>query len=279
VRGLGCDSPGLLGRGDLPLHDVNNKAVRELVGKMTDAGLSANTIRIHFNVVRMTVASAVDENGEQLYPRKWNHDFIQLPIVKNERRPTITENELHTILTNAKGRYRVLFTLLPGTGLRIGEALGLRAQDFGPDCRTLSVQQSVWHCQPQEPKTLNAIRIIDLPEPLARIVREYITKPGYLFATRDGKPLSTGNVRKALKRAAGRAVGFHAFRRFRAAVLRKARVPEDIIKMWLGHARNLTDVYAMQLREDVAFRQEWAARAGLGFDVCANCDNRVENVA
>ena len=202
---------------------------------------------------------------------------------RSEQVKAMTEEQIAVFLPDARkllGRdLTALFVLLAETGLRIGEALGLRAQDFGPDCRTLSVQQSVWHCQPQEPKTLNAIRIIDLPEPLARIAREYITKPGYLFATRDGKPLSTGNVRKALKRAAGRAVGFHAFRRFRAAVLRKARVPEDIIKMWLGHARNLTDVYAMQLREDVAFRQEWAARAGLGFDVCANCDNRVENVA
>jgi integrase len=27
----------------------------------------------------MVVASAVDERGEQIYTRKWNHDFIDLP--------------------------------------------------------------------------------------------------------------------------------------------------------------------------------------------------------
>ena len=96
-------------------------------------------------------------------------------------------------------------------------------------------------------------------------MRQYINQPGYLFATRKGKPLSHRNVRRALKRAAGRSIGFHAFRRFRAAVLRKARVPEDLIKLWLGHAGNITDDYAAQLREDVAFRQEWAARVGVGF--------------
>jgi hypothetical protein len=39
----------------------------------------------------------------------------------------------------------------------------------------LNIQQSVWNGQPQTPKTENAIRTIDLPEPLARIVREHAT--------------------------------------------------------------------------------------------------------
>ncbi len=63
-------------------------------------------------------------------------------------------------------------------------------------------------------------------------------------------------------------VGFHAFRRFRTSVLRKARVPEDLVKLWLGHAsKSVADDYARQLREDVPFRQEWAQRVGLGFSM------------
>ena len=42
------------------------------------------------------------------------------------------------------------------------------------------------------------------------------------------------------------------------------------LKMWLGHARNLTDLYAAQLQDDVAFRRDWCERAGLGF----KCDTR-----
>jgi predicted RecB family nuclease len=44
--------------------------------------------------------------------------------------------------------------------------------------------------------------------------------------------------------------------------------PEDLIGLWLGHAElSVTDLYARQLREDVAFRQEWAERCGLGFEL------------
>jgi integrase len=220
-------------------------------------------------VVKLVVASAVNEEGEQIYPRTWNHDFIGLPIVRKDKqhRPTISQAELEEILSIAKGHYAVLFALLAGTGLRIGEALGLKTSDLTLDCRVLRVQRSIWRGQQQEPKTPSAIRVIDLPEALARVLREYITgKNGYLFATRKGRPLLARNVRRALH-ATGAKVGFHAFRRYRAAVLRKARVPEDLITLWLGHARNLTDRYAAQLREDVAYRTEWAERAGLGFEL------------
>jgi hypothetical protein len=52
----------------------------------------------------MVVASAVNTEGEQVYPRKWNHNFIGMPILKREEqhRPTVTEAELGEILATAK---------------------------------------------------------------------------------------------------------------------------------------------------------------------------------
>jgi hypothetical protein len=61
--------------------------------------------------------------------------------------------------------------------------------------------------------------------------------------------------------------GYHAFRRFRFAVLRKAGVPDDLIKQWLGHSQNLIDLYAAQLRYDETYRREWCEKAGLGFEL------------
>jgi integrase len=66
---------------------------------------------------------------------------------------------------------------------------------------------------------------------------------------------------------AGRQGGYHAFRRFRFAILRKAGVPDDLIKLWLGHSQNLMDVYAAQLRLDMAYGREWCDRDGLGFEL------------
>ena len=126
-----------------------------LIEKMNDAGLSAQSIVNYTKVVKMVVASAVNDEGEQIYPRKWNHDFVGLPVLKKEEqhRPTVTETEVEEILTSTKGRYTVLFALLAGTGLRIGEALALRTTDLSSDRRVLFVRHSIWHGQEQQPKT------------------------------------------------------------------------------------------------------------------------------
>ncbi len=61
-------------------------------------------------------------------------------------------------------------------------------------------------------------------------------------------------------------MGFHAFRRFRTAHLRKSRVPWDLEKFWLGHAnKSVTDKYSEQLKKDVEWRKEVAENTGLGF--------------
>ncbi len=255
--------------GEKLLADVSNKAVRELVEKMSAAGLSAKTIVNYVQVVKLVVASAVNEEGEQVYPRKWNHDFIQLPVVCKEKqhRPSVTDAELIAILSKTKKRkYVTLFSLLAATGLRVGEALGLRSSDFGPDCRVLHVRRSVWRGTEQEPKTSNAVRIVDIPEVFARELRGYLASvSGYLFATADGKPLQQRNVLRILHGV--KSVGFHAFRRFRLTWLRKNGVPKDLERYWMGHApEEVGDLYS-KLKDDVSFRQEWAERVGLGFEL------------
>ena len=255
--------------GEKLLADVSNKAVRELVEKMSEAGLSAKTIVNYVQVAKLVVGSAVNDEGEQVYPRTWNHDFIQLPVVRKDKqhRPTVTDADLKEILSNTKKQKHVmLFSLLAATGLRIGEALALRSTDFGPDCRVLHVRRSVWRGQEQEPKTSNAVRVVDIPEILAQKLREYLVSTnGYLFATAQGHPLQQRNVLRILHGV--KPVGFHAFRRFRLTWLRKNGAPKDLERYWMGHApEEVGDLYS-KLKDDVSFRQQWAERAGLGFEL------------
>lgn len=256
--------------GDKLLAEVSNGVLRELVEKMAAAGLSPKTIVNYTQVVKLVVASAVDADGEQFYPRKWNHDFIGLPIVEpnKQHRPSVTKAELGEILATTNKRYGVLFALLAGTGLRIGEALGLKIEDLSQGCTILHVRRSIWRGREQAPKTANAVRVVDIPEQLAQLLREYIAgKAGYLFAAKSGRPLQQRNVLRALH-ATGKKVGLHAFRRFRTETLRRTRVPEDLIKLWLGHSKQtVTDLYAGGLERDEAWRREWCERAGLGFSL------------
>jgi len=236
---------------------------------MAAAGLSAKSIVNHAQTVRLVLASATTGDGEPLYPRKWNPDFVWLPVVKKEEqyRPTINSSEIEEILSASKGRYKALFALLAGTGLRIGEALALRPSDFTQDCCVLNVRRATWRGIEQSPKTANAIREIDLAGPLAEFLQEYMAgkkQDAYLFATASGRPLSQRNVLRALH--ACHKIGLHAFRRFRTETLRRAAVPQDIERLWLGHASaSVTDWYAKGIQLDKAWRREWCNRAGLGF--------------
>jgi integrase len=264
--------------GDTALSSVNNLAVKQLVAKMTTAGLSPKTVNNVAQVVKMVLASALNENGEQVYPRAWNHDFIDLPEIRNQRQPSFSEDVMKIIAANSEGRERMLFVLLGATGMRIGEALGLEInKHISPDFSALHIRQKVWNGRVQPfLKTENSVRDIDLHSSIAAMLRTFVgpRTSGFLFCSKNGKPLLQSNILRLslhplLQKAKQPKAGAHAFRRFRTTWLRKQHTPEDLIRFWLGHAnRSITDVYC-KLSEDVAFRKKVAEQVGIGFELPA----------
>jgi len=260
--------------GDLPLASVSNATVKGLVANMHAASLSAKTINSYVGLVKLVVASAIDDNGETLFPRKWNHEFIDVPIVENQHRPTFTEAEMKSIVEMADGQERVLYALLAGSGLRMGEAFGLEVKHLSADCRTITVEQSCWEGTIQSPKTKAAYRQVDVCTTLANLLKEFIggRRTGLIFANSLGRPLSKTNALRrglhpVLVKLGIAKTGFHAMRRFRTTWLRKRRTPEDLIRFWLGHAESsVTDGYS-KLSEDLEYRREVAETIGLGFAI------------
>jgi len=236
--------------GDTLLQDVNNKTVKELVEKMVDAKLAPKSIDNYVGLVKVIVASAIDENGEEIYPRKWNHDFIDLPEVKNQPKPSFTAEQVPDIIAKAEGQERMLLLLVASTGLRLGELLGLSIQDLSDDGTTITVaKQATRGGLTNRLKTHNAYRTVDVHPDVAAELVAFIgdRTTGLAFASSTDKPLSHSNLRNRLlypilKAAGIDKAGFHAFRRFRVTHLRKNRVPEDLIRFWLGHGhKTVTD--------------------------------------
>src|SRR5207245_7892355 len=94
--------------GNCTLGEVNNRTVKELVEKMAEK-LAASSIRDYVNVVKAVVASAIDANGEQLFPRKWNDEFIDAPQVGAQNQPSTTLEGMTKILGKSAGQYRMLY--------------------------------------------------------------------------------------------------------------------------------------------------------------------------
>src|SRR5205807_2545921 len=128
--------------GDLPLEAVDNLALKKLVNKMVEGGLSASTICNYADVVKMVVASVINEKGDEVYPRKWNDAFINMPVInpRKQRTPSFTGDVVSGIVAareytyrdtkrnvdvkcELRDEHRMLFILSAASGLRFGEAL------------------------------------------------------------------------------------------------------------------------------------------------------------
>jgi site-specific recombinase XerD len=98
--------------------DVGNRRMKEFVTYLASKDLSAKSVLQISNTVRQIVASVIDENGDQIYPRKWNSSFLDLPIVENQNQQSVTAQEIESAIAKATEADGVLMLLLAANGLR-----------------------------------------------------------------------------------------------------------------------------------------------------------------
>jgi integrase len=263
---------------DTKLADINNGFLRELGAKLSG---SPKTICESLNAVKAVVASAVDgETGDPLYPRIWNHAFIDAPSIQKQRQPSLSVEQVNAAIKAAESwQEKILYAVLAGSGVRISEALAIRLgpvdEDqtcFLADESVIKVRASIFRGRERRGvlKTASARREMDLDRRLSTAIAAFVKansiQPGqFLFQSRSGK---VANLQTLVRRLKKREIpGFHSFRRFRATRLREVGVSEDILRFWLGHqGQSISDRYS-KLAENVELRKQWAASAGLGFEV------------
>ncbi len=139
--------------GSEPIAEVNNASMKKLVEVLVGKGLAPQSIKNICLVVKLVKASAVDENGDELYPIKWNAQFIDAPVVdaRKQRTPSLSGEQVTKLLAAIEAEMRTLFILAAATGLRASELLGLEVGHF--DGGSLKIEQSVWRSDAQAPKT------------------------------------------------------------------------------------------------------------------------------
>jgi integrase len=68
-----------------------------------------------------------------------------LPEVTDQHAPTFSAEEVKRIVSSAKGQYPMLYAVLAGTGMRMGEVSGLEIdKQISQDALTIKIQPSVW---------------------------------------------------------------------------------------------------------------------------------------
>ena len=166
------------------------KRVKKGIGTMAQFFGQTGSLEKHGNnwtVVAKLVVASLKVNGEEIYKRSWDHEYIDFPIVDpaEQNSEAFTPQQMTEILDAAfeaavrkpKNVTYMLSLIVAGLGLLIGEVLAIKARDnigcpnckaleprkcqhgttFSGDCRVLHVRQSVYINQLKSPKTKNGI--------------------------------------------------------------------------------------------------------------------------
>jgi integrase/recombinase XerD len=140
-------------------------------------------------------------------------------------------------------RDHLLFALLYNTGGRISEVLNVRAGD---------VQRRIVHLHGKGRKERDVPIWTETQDEInAWRADNQLRSDQYLFAGRTGVPLSRRGAALRLRRTLcgtvphcpslnGRRITLHTFRHSTALHLLQARVPLEIIALWLGHEQPIT---------------------------------------
>jgi integrase/recombinase XerD len=159
-------------------------------------------------------------------------------------------------------RDRFLFSLLAGSGMRVGEALGLRHSDIDAAARLVSVVPRV---NANRARAKGGGRQVPVPGAVIRLYADYLhgeygeLDSDYVFvnlwSAPIGCPLAYASVYDLvcrLRQRTGIMFGPHTFRHTYATELLRRNVPVEVVAHLLGHASIATtsDAYAHLKVED-----------------------------
>jgi integrase len=266
--------------GALALSEVKNGVAKRYVAERVAAKASGSTIDGEFYILRKVVASQVTDEGEYVFPVKWNTEFIDLPDTKpsKDRTKIVEPRQIQDAIAANLEPYSQLCAFLGFTGMRVGEAVACRIGVSDPkvthwdaDAAMVHVRTAIDMGPEHAAKTLNsAKRIVDLSQAANDYLIQFTRgrSGGFLFSE-DEDHLNRSRLYKAAQKLELPG-GYHSLRRARITWLYKmAKAPahEQLIKFWCGHENHegtQTEEYS-KLWQDDAFRREFAELAGIGF--------------
>jgi integrase len=258
--------------GDLLLREITARHIRDLLDALRDQGRSEHTIAHALATLQGVIRFAVrngwiaDSPVDRLEADERPHPVPRPPRV-------LGREEIARLLGACLPAYRALIAAAVHTGMRHSELLGLIWEDIDLAGGSIHVRAQLSRAhrgRPAErvaPKTRSGMRQIPLSPQLAAVLSEHRTASKFnatrdwVFATRNGTPLSQRNVqRSALARAAqaaslesdGCRLRFHDLRHtFASHLIIDLALDVVQVSRILGHSSVSTtlDIYAHLFEE------------------------------
>lgn len=234
------------------LDSIDVNAVADLIEGMQKAGKKAWTIRSVLTVASRTFDHASRRLGWAGSNPVKQLDRSERPRSDQRDRRILDRDELAKLIDAADAPYGLLIALSAGTGMRLGECLGLtwRFVDFDAATATIRFQLDR-EGELVEPKTEGSKRTVELPSPVVSGLRELkvrTSKSGpadLVFQSERGEGIDRRSLRRALTaaiKASGidtdtqRAPSFHDLRHSFASAFIGAGGDLVELSSHLGHA-------------------------------------------
>ncbi|MBF8418913.1 site-specific integrase [Heyndrickxia coagulans] len=245
-----------------------------------------STVRLFHRLFKIAVNAAVDD---EIIPR---NRFNKIVIPKEKQIDNfLTADELNVFLKTAKEIENItnytMILLLAYTGVRKGEALGLKWEDVNLENATLSVKRTRDKNGAREPKTKNSYRVIPIDEVLILQLKRYqswckktmlsfgkkLKDDDFVFIShQSGTPTGENTLKYCFdrinKKTGLKRITPHGLRHTHATILIAQKIPVLTIAQRLGNTPEMIyNVYGhnfKKLEEEsvVAFGQALKSSAG-----------------
>lgn len=250
--------------GDIKLNSLKPEDIDRLLFTMTEKGLSVTSQRYVISVIRKSLNWAV----KRRILRFNVIDYVDIPKPEKFKSTVLNEEQLQVLLNYC--RCRPLLTsisLILLTGLRRGEALGLKWSDFDFENKILHVQRTATPAKGgyhfSDCKTEDSNRFISFPDILIDILnvwKEYqsdfnllidnFNPDGYVFCNYTGNIISCSAILRYFKKALQECnlpdIRIHDLRHSYATLLLSKNISPKVASGMLGHSdtRTTLDIYS-----------------------------------
>lgn len=232
--------------GALNISEVSRERIQNFLAHQAK-DYSRSALRSMRTVLSLTLGWAADCGWIQANPCV----KIKLPREaggKRVIRTVLTPKQITDLSASLEEPYATLVLFLAATGLRIGEAIGIKWSDV--ENNVLSVSRRIYVGDVDAVKSLPSVRKLPLDAKLVERLRTLGEGHEWVFRSGAGTPINPGNGLKRYVRPAANSLGivfggWHDFRHTLSTTLRRSGVHPKVVSDILGHKKvNLAmDVY------------------------------------
>lgn len=254
--------------GHYRLRDLNRTIYRRAFINELLKTYKPRTVSLHNKLFKTAINAAVED--EIIDRNRFNKVNVSFDKETNN---FLTPKELNKFLHAAKKYENItnytIALLLAFTGVRRGEAFGLKWKDIDFKKRTISINRTRDNKGTRTPKTKRSYRTILIDDKLLNQLRTYQTwckktmlsfgrhlkMDDYVFISyQSGKPISEGTIKYSFDRIIDRAkikrITPHGLRHTHATILINKKVPVTTIAERLGNTPQMIfEVYAHAFKE------------------------------